>query len=241
MRLCPTFLLLPGLVVLSAAYAGAADSDPIDDVRVGVSAMLAPSIQERISAPDGKAANYDWKDLRSIETRFELMYLQGMSRRHRGLGGFVWGVGAVYGSNDITPGAYHTDAGGTTDNSRSDLSLRLREYGISVAAGLATAPQTTSMGALTWELLPILRGGFATAESVTPGFDTQVESGRSYFYEGELRGGVTLSDSNWLIGLHVGYLFSRAHFKIDMDDAGSSSLLIIRNGPTAGLDIGLRF
>ncbi len=229
------------LFALATAVPGvAADTDPINDIRVGVSVLTAPSIQERVTAPSGTGANYDWSDQRRLNLRFEAMYLQGMSRRGRGIGGFIWGVGALYGNADVTPGSYDT-AGGSFDNTRSDLGLRYREYGLALAAGVATAPSQTSLGSLTWELLPVVRGGLAKLDTVTPGFTSRVESDSAWFYEGGVRGGLVLADNNFLLGLHLGYVYGKSRFSIGMGSVGDSEVLVVRKGPEAGLDVGVRF
>lgn len=213
----------------------------MNDIRVGVSVLRPPSVQERVTAPNGTAASYTWNDLGSWNLRFEALYLQGMSRRGRGLGGFVWGVGALYGDAKTTPDSYSTGNGITTSNTRSDLELHYHEYGLSLVAGLATAPIPYEVGSLTWELLPIGRFGIARADTVTPGFSTSVASGQSWFWEGGVRGGVTVVDNGWTIGLHLGWLYGKSTFNIGLGSTGESRLLIVRNGPEAGLEIGLRF
>lgn len=232
-------LLLPLCAAMS--WVAAEDSDPLNDLRFEVSLMAPPKIQERVTAPDGTGASYTWNDLGRFNLRYEVMYLQGMSRRGRGLGGFVWGLGAIYGSTDITPGNYSTSNGLTSNNSRDDLTLKFKEYGLSLAGGLATAPRKTDMGAVTWEILPIGRFGMTTADTVTPGFTTDVSSGRSTFWEGELRGAVTLADNGWLIALHAGWVYSKSKFDIDLGSTGTSQLQINRNGPEVGLEIGFRY
>lgn len=231
------------LVPLCAAALGVAaeDTSPLNDIRVGVSILLPPTVQERITAPGGTGASYEWDGFKRFNLRYEAMYLQGMSRRGRGVGGFTWGVGALYGDTNITPDTYNTGNGISTSNSRSDLTLHYKQYGIALAAGYASAPSVSDLGAVTWELLPIVRTGLAKADSVTPGFTTEKQSGSAYFWESGLRGGVSLADGGWILGLHLGWVYGKSKIDIGMGAVGDSQLLIVRNGPEAGLELGARF
>ena len=230
------------LVLLCAASAiFAEDSDPLNDLRLGITIQQAPSIQERVTAPSGEAASYTWEDAQAWNMRYELMYLQGMSRRGRGLGGLLWGAGLFYGSSDTTPDSYSTSGGIDSENSRSDIELTYREVGLSLGFGYASAPIGTEMGAFNWELMPVVGGGWAFAETVTPGFTSTMKSDSNYFWEGGVRATVALADDGWLAALHIGYLYGKAEFDIGMGNAGDSRLVAIRNGLEAGLHLGFRF
>lgn len=237
MHLRPLALLCASLATIAAE-----DADPVNDLRFGVSVLQAPTIQERVTSPGGSpGANYDWDDLKKWNLRYEAAYTQGMSTRGRPAGGFAWMVGAFYNDADITPGGYTTGTGVSTGNSRDDIQLKLRQFGTSLGAGYASAPSATDIGSWHWELMPVGRVGWATADTVTPGFTSKKHSGSDWFWEGGVRAGVVLADSGWVLGLHVGWDYGLARIDVDMGSTGSSRLTIIRNGAEAGADIGFRF
>ena len=220
---------------------GAAELFPINDLRFGVTLAQQVRMNERITAPSGAAASYTWDDPKSWQLRYEVTYVQGMSRRGRPLPGFVWGLGAIYTNADITPGGYSTSSGVGSSNSRHDINLAYREYGLTALAGYATMPASTSLGLIDWEILPLVRGGLATAQTVTPGFTAERKSGRAPFWEAGLRTGLALADEGWLLDLHVDYTYGVARFDIGMGDSGDSKLTVIRRGFGAGADLGIRF
>lgn len=230
------------LICASLAAFAADDADPVNDLRFGVSILQAPTISERVSPPgNAPGANYDWEDPKEWHLRYEASYVQGMSTRGRPASGFTWMVGAFYNDADITPGGYTTGTGVSTDNTRDDIQLSLRQFGTSVGVGYSSAPSATSLGSWHWELMPVGRLGWATADTVTPGFTSTKHSDSNWFWEGGARAAVVLADAGWILGLHVGWDYSIAYVDIDMGSTGQSRLTILRNGAQAGAEIGFRF
>ena len=214
--------------------------DPINDLRLGPAIVMGPSIKESITTAAGAKASYDWKNTGDIALRYEAGYWQGMSREGRSRSGFIWSVGASYLAMDVTPQSYET-GGVSTPNVRRDLALNLKEYGVVLGAGWSTQPSPGSLGDWNWEIMPVVRGGLLTIDTVTPGANPEIANGSAPFWEAGLTGGVVLSDKNWLIGLCAGWLYGTSEVKVDLPNGDKSELTVTRNGPEASLQVGIRF
>ncbi len=229
------------LLCLAAAIPAAAETiDPVNDLRFGVAVQMAPKVSENITPASGEAKRYNWEDGKAWGLRYDVMYVQGMSQRGRPASGFLWAVGASYGSTDITPGKYDT-GGASSDNTREDVTLKYRQYGVTGGVGWASMPTDTEIGDLNWEILAIGRGGLCHAQTVAPGLSGERGEDDGRFWEAGATAGLVVTDSGWIFGLYVGWLYGRGSVHIDLPNDSTSSLRITRNGAEAGAQLGFRF
>ena len=228
------------LCLAATLPAWAENFDPVDDLRFGITIQQAPTISEVITPAGGAGKNYNWKGGKSFGTRYDVEYDQGMSRRQRAQPGFLWSVGVSYSNNDITPDSYDTGSG-TATNTREDLQLEYRQYGLMGGVGWATMPAGTSLGTYHFEASLLGRGGWATADTTSPGLTPEVGSGSGLYWEAGARGGVVLCDEHWLLALSLGWLYGNNTLDVDLPGGYSSKMTIIRNGAEGALQIGYRF
>ncbi len=232
----PLRLTLAGAVaVFTATTVRAETIDPINDLRFGATIQMAPTVSEEI---DGK--RYNWKGGKVWGLRYDALYVQGMSRRGRPLAGFIWATGLSYGETNITPGSFDTGSGEST-NTRDDITLKYKQYGVALGGGWATVPSPTELGDFHWEILAIGRGGYATAQTIAPGLRATRGDGGHAYSEAGAQAGFELCDEHWIFGMHVGWLYGKTTIPIDLPDNIRSDLTIIRNGAELGANIGFRF
>lgn len=228
-------------ICLAAALPAAAENyDPVNDLRLGVTIQQSPTISEVITPSGGAGKNYNWEGGKRFGLRYDVEYDQGMSRRGRALPGFLWSVGVSYSNTTITPGAYDT-GGGSSSNSREDQGLSYRQYGLMGGIGWATMPTATSMGSYHFEASLLGRGGWSIAQSTSPGLTPEIGEGSAPYWEAGGRGGVVVCDEHWLLAVTLGWLYGRNKVDIDLPGGYSSQMTIIRNGAEAALQIGFRF
>ncbi len=230
------------LIVLCAAAlpAMAAELGPVSDLRLGVTVQMSPTVTENVSSPGNASKNYGWEDGKIWGLRYDISYYEGMSRRGRALAGFLWGAGISFADTDITPDAYDTGSG-TYDNSRTDLTLHYRQYGVMGAVGWGSMPSINSLGELHWEALAVGRGGYATAQTINPGVDPTASTGNGAFWEMGPQASVVLCDDSYLVALNLAWLYGQSKIDISEPDNYESQLTILRNGLEAGLMVGYRF
>ena len=228
-------------ICLAATLPAAAENfDPINDLRLGVTVQQAPKISEMITPSGGAGKNYNWEGGKRFGLRYDVEYDQGMSRRGRALPGFLWSMGVSYSNNDNTPDSYNTGSGSST-NTREDQTLAYHQYGLMGGLGWATMPTGSSIGSYHFEASLIGRGGWATAQSTSPGLTPEIGDGSGLFWEAGGRGGLVLSDDRWLLAITLGWLYGRNKIDVDLPGGYSSQMTIIRNGAEAALQIGYRF
>jgi opacity protein-like surface antigen len=240
--------VLPSVAMLAVLASAAVASDsfaPLDDLRLSVGAVQRPAIDERVAAPDqngqpGARANYDWRGHNLAHLRATVSYLSAFDQDPWSASRFVWGLEVFHTQGDITPDSYRTSAGNFA-NSRADLELRHREYGTGVVLGWASDQTPTIIGDFHWEVLPYLHGGWATAQTVSPGFTSTREGGGAPFWEVGTRVGLWLHNEQWLSGIELGTIYSEAHIDIDLGSTGTSTVSLIRRGLLAQASIGYRF
>lgn len=232
----------PLLICLAALPLAAETIDPVNDLRIGATAMRLPRVEERISGPTG-SNTYDWKNdaaLGGVGVRYEIGWWHA-NRLTPGSGWTgEWMVGASFANFDITPDSY--DIGSlNVENRRQDLELDYRQYGLALGYGLATLPTDTEVGDLHWELMPVLRGGFATAETTTTGAEPEIRERRSPWWEAGIEGALVLSEHGWVCELHGGFAYGRFTTTFDLPHGQESDMTITTLAPQLGLRIGGRF
>jgi len=149
-------------------------------------------------------------------------------------------VGVNFSAANITPDSYEIGST-TTANTRQDLNTKFRQYGVAVGYGIATTPTDTDAGDLHWELLPALRGGYGTADTVSPGANPVVASGHGFWWEGGLEGGLILASNGWVVNPFIGVLYGKFNTKIDLPNATTSDLTITTLAPQIGVRVGGSF
>ena len=246
-------LLLPTAVQAETGESGS----PINDFRIGIDALLQPTVKERITTDStstytGQAGEYDWSRGSVLDQpglRIEGAYFQGMSRRERATSGFIWAVGLNYAWWDMNPSNFGTAPTLAVGNGRQTQSVTYQQIGAMVGAGYATQPRYTSSGDLHFEFMPTLRGGWATAQTVTPGDSPTVEEGGAPWWEIGGKAALVLMDERWVLDLHLGYAYGECHPSINLPNindggnarSGTDKMDLITNSPYLGLMIGWRF
>ena len=235
----PLCCLLVGLAVVPLA---AETLDPIHDIRLGVSALPTPRVEEKLDNSSG-SSTYDWKNNRypgGIGVRMELGFWHGGHIKPTSSITSLWMIGINFSAANITPDSY--EIGNTTAaNNRQDLNTKFRQYGFAVGYGIATTPTDTEAGDLHWELLPALRAGYGTADTVSPGANPVVESGHGLWWEAGLEGGLVLANSGWVFNPFIGVLYGKFNTKIDLPNATTSDLTITTLAPQIGVRVGGSF
>ena len=235
----PFRCLLVGLAVMPLA---AETLDPTNDLRFGVSALPTPRVEEKLSDASG-SSTYDWKNDTypgGIGIRLELGYWHGGDIKPTSGITSLWMVGINFSAANITPDSYEI---GTTSaaNTRQDLNTKFRQYGVAFGYGLATTPTDTDAGDLHWELLPALRAGYGTADTVSPGTNPVVESGSGFWWETGLEGGLVLASDGWVFNPFIGVLYGKFNTTIDLPNATTSDLTITTLAPQIGVRVGGSF
>jgi hypothetical protein len=235
----PLRCLLICAVVLPLA---AETLEPVRDLRLSISAMPTPMVDEDLSNASG-SSTYAWKNNGypgGIGARMELGWWQGGALKATSPITSLWMVGINFSAANITPDSYEIgDA--TAPNNRQDLRTQFRQYGIAAGYGLATMPTDTDLGDLHWELLPILRGGYGTADTVSPGLNPTVANGHGLWWEGSLEGGLALTADNWVFNPFIGVAYGKFTTSIDLPNATTSDLTITTFAPLLGVRVGGSF
>lgn len=230
------------LVCLAVVPLAAESLDPINDIRLGVSVLPLPRVEEKLSDSSG-SSTYDWKHDKypgGVSVRMELGYWHGGEVKPTSAFTSVWMVGINYSGANITPDSYEI-GNTTTTNTRQDLSTKFRQYGVAVGYGVATSPTMTDAGDLHWELMPALRGGYGTASTVSPGANPVVESGHGFWWETGLEGGLVLAGNGWVVNPFIGVLYGKFTTSIDLPNATTSDLTITTLAPQIGVRVGGSF
>ena len=230
------------LLICAAVLPLAAETlEPVHDLRLGISAMPTPMVSENISDPNN-SSTYDWRNSYpgGVGLRLELGWWQGGPLKATSSITSLWMVGLNISSVNTTPDSY--EIGSTTStNTRQDLRTKFRQYGVAVGYGLATMPHDTELGDLHWELLPILRGGYGRADTVSPGVDPTIGSGHGLWWEGSLEGGLVLTNDHWVFNPFIGVAYGKFSTSIDLPNDTTSDLTITTFAPLIGVRLGGSF
>ncbi len=250
----PRRLVLVPLLILTAGTAWSESGMPISDFRIGADLLFHPKIKERITLDNGEAGGLNWDFggvFSSPGIRIEATYVQGMSRRDRASSGFVWLVGVNYARWELKPDSYSSNGVFSEQARTVEPKLSYDQFGATVGAGYASQPRYTDVGDLHWEFIPTLRAGWANAETVTPDdANPSTQKGNAPWWELGGKVAMVLQDDNWVLDLHVGYVYGESHQTIDLPkmtvnrgntDGGESKLDLITSSPIVGLAIGWRF
>ena len=229
------------LIVTMALVSLAAETiEPINDLRIGVTVQMSPTISEVIAPETGEAKRYNWEGGKSWGLRYDLLYVHGSAPHGRPQSGLLWAIGGSYGDTKNTPSRY--DVGnGTADNTRQDIELQYRQYGGTLGLGWASLPTDTELGDFHWEILALGRAGVAKAQTVAPGLRAARGDGDGFYWEAGPTLGMALTSRDWIFGVNVGWTYGRSSIGIDLPSNSTSTLTVIRNGAEGGAQIGYRF
>ncbi len=231
------------LLICAAVLPLAAETlEPVHDLRLSISVMPTPKVTEDISDPNN-SSTYEWKNSSypgGAALRLELGWWQGGALKATSPITSLWMVGINMSNANITPDSYVIGST-TSTNTRDDLKTQYRQYGVSVGYGITTMPTDTGLGDLHWELLPILRGGYGRAETVSPGANPTVGSGHGLWWEGSLEGGLVLAADNWVFNPFIGVAYGKFHTSIDLPNDTTSDLTITTLAPLIGVRVGGSF
>ena len=160
-----TLLLLTAVIASTTAVE---TGSPINDLRLSVGVAMAPSVDEHITTAAGASSDVEWDDMKRVNLRYAVEYVNGADLRRIGQAGIVWSAGVQYSDLDLTPGVYRT--GGTERlNTRSDLELHSKQYWGVGSFGWAARPKYTEFGDWHWEAALVGRGG--PTQDQTQGYD----------------------------------------------------------------------
>jgi hypothetical protein len=227
-------------LIAAAAPLSAAILDPVDDFRVGVAAQKSPTIHEELQSPSGGASKgLDWNGVKAVGIRTDVLIVQGPADPFA-RAGFAWVYGLSFASTNITPTSYDTGAG-TSENAFTDVALTYRQYGGDLGLGWCSMPTDTELGSVHWEAFGLVRGGWATAQSNSPGVASSRSQGTAPWWEAGVVGSLVLCDDNWVFALNTGWMYGLARIDVDYHNHYSSLLTLVRNGPEVGLSLGYRF
>jgi len=230
------------LVCLAVVPLAAETIEPINDIRLGVSAMPTPRVSERISDPT-TSSTYDWRSdsyPAGVGIRLELGWWHGGDYKVTSSINSLWMVGVNFSAANITPDYY--EIGTTTaTNNRLDLGTKFRQYGAAFGYGIATSPTDTEAGDLHWELLPAIRLGYGTADTVSPGADPVVASGHGLWWETGIEGGLVLAANSWVVNPFLGLNYGKFKTSIDLPNATTSDMTITTFAPQIGVRVGGSF
>ena len=216
--------------------------EPVHEIRLGFSAMPTPHVSETLSDASG-SSTYRWKNDTypgGFGGRAELGYWHGGDVKPTSTFTTLWMVGVNFSAANITPDSYEIGTTSAT-NTRQDLSTKFRQYGVAFGYGLATSPTDTEAGDLHWELMPALRAGYGTADTLSLGAKPVVESGRGFWWETGLEGGLVLTSSGWSFNPFIGVLYGKFNTKIDLPNATTSDLTMTTFAPQIGVRVGGSF
>lgn len=235
-------ILAAGGFAACGTVANAAVIEPVDDLRISIGVLAGGKAKERVSE-NGSTKAFDWERgsyLRHPAMRTEVGWWQARDSARLDSWHGMWTARLSYTHQDITPTGY-TIGGVTTDNGRPDLKLGFDQYGVAFGYGIATTPHDTDLGDVHYELLPLLRGGYATSDTTSTGANPEIVRGHGLWWEAALETAVVVQSDSWVVDLHGGAGYGRYHAKTDMPNNGTSALTIITLAPEIGLSVGWRF
>jgi hypothetical protein len=231
---------VPALVAaLSAPLATAEDQDRFLDLRVGVGSTPSPDVTEKVKGASGGSDHYRWDGVKDHGVQVDVSAVKMCLHDWGGLGGSVHLIGAQY---DITP-TQVTRSDGTVFSS-GGLQLHYRTLGgqIAYGYGYVTSHNPEDL-ALYLEVMPFLSLGVAQGETsgANTGGDTIRRSGYGYYNDFGVRGGIYLTERDFLFGFTGFYANGGGRVSIDMPGGGHSRLYTEREGFGMGVEAGWRF
>jgi hypothetical protein len=213
----------------------------VNDLRLGVSILTAPHIQEDIDVPGVGHAHYKWVGASGSGFGAALSGLTTPWRPARWLA-FECGGELQYAWFDTTPDSYRVKGVGLVTNTQK-FSLNYQSLSLDLIAGWATTPVETVIGDMHVELLGV--GGYGLIWADTEGFTTggspSKQRGAGTAWNIGPRLGVYVADAGWVFGVHGDWVWSQGKVDIALPGGQTSHLQADGKGAAGTVEAGYRF